>query len=208
MPERGSGLKTRRTTNRSRPPDTPRADVPDEVMMPLLDRIVRQSLDEDYQVVARRKDAERAARRRARRGRGPRPRALQRPRRPPPPAGRPRRVAAAVMAVFGVLVAIAAVQTARNAPEASAGRASLVSQIQDRHATVTRLQGKLDRLQTATNDLRSGNSQATEDEQALTARVQRLQVRTGFGAVTGPGVRITVNDAPEGDVTQVVRDSD
>ena len=27
------------------PPDTPRPDVPDQVMMPLLDRIVRQSLD-------------------------------------------------------------------------------------------------------------------------------------------------------------------
>ena len=29
------------------PPDTPRPDVPDQVMMPLLDRIVRQSLDEE-----------------------------------------------------------------------------------------------------------------------------------------------------------------
>ena len=37
------------------PPDTPRPDVPDQVMMPLLDRIVRQSLDEDYRVVAARK---------------------------------------------------------------------------------------------------------------------------------------------------------
>ena len=33
-------------------------------------------------------------------------------------------------------------------------------------------------------------------------------MRTGFTAVTGPGVRITVDDAPGGDVTQVVRDSD
>ena len=46
------------------PPDTPRPDVPDQVMMPLLDRIVRQSLDEDYRVVAARK-------KRSRRGRPP-----------------------------------------------------------------------------------------------------------------------------------------
>jgi uncharacterized protein YlxW (UPF0749 family) len=33
-------------------------------------------------------------------------------------------------------------------------------------------------------------------------------VRTGFTRTSGPGVRITVDDAPNGDETQVVRDSD
>ena len=187
---------------RHTPPDTPRAALPDQVVMPLLDRIVRQSLDADYEVVARRKDA-RARSRRAR------PRATRAPRPAPKRAtGRPRRVAAGVMAVFGVLVAIAAVQTSRNAPEASAGRASLVSQIQERRQTVVRLQGKLERLRTATTSMRSALARASEEEQALAAHVQRLQARTGFTAVQGPGVRITVDDAPDGDVTQVVRDSD
>ena len=186
----------------STPPDTPRADLPDQVLMPLLDRIVRQSLDEDYRVVAARK-------KRSRRGRPPgRPRSRYRPPQPPPRPGRPRQVAAVVMAVFGVLVSIAAVQTARNAPEASASRASLIEQVQTRRDTVARLQEKLDRLRSSTTDLRATLAQQTGDEQALAARIERLEVRTGFVAVTGPGLRITVDDAPDGDVTQQVRDSD
>jgi uncharacterized protein YlxW (UPF0749 family) len=163
--------------------------LPDQVVMPLLDRIVRQSLDEDYEVVASRKSAERVRSART-------------------PNGRPRRIAAAVIAVFGLLVTVAAVQTARNAPEANAGRASLISQIQDRRTTVARLQARLDRLRTSSTDLRATLATITTEQQQLAARTERLEVRTGFTAVTGPGVRITVDDAPGGDVTQVVRDSD
>ena len=184
------------------PPDTPRPDVPDQVMMPLLDRIVRQSLDEDYRVVAARK-------KRSRRGRPPgRPLSRYRPPAPPPRPGRPRQVAAVVMSVFGVLVALAAVQTSRNAPEANASRASLIEQVQARRANVANLQERLDRLRASTTDLRSTLAGQTADQQALAARIERLEVRTGFSAVTGPGVRITVDDAPDGDATQQVRDSD
>ena len=70
-------------------------------------------------------------------------------------SGRPRQVAAAVMGVFGVLVAIAAVQTARNAPEANASRASLVEQVLARRDTVARLQERLERLRSSTIALRS-----------------------------------------------------
>ena len=183
------------------PPDTPRPDVPDQVMMPLLDRIVRQSLDEDYRVVAARK-------KRSRRGRPP-GRALSRYRPPPSPRpGRPRQVAAVVMSVFGVLVALAAVQTSRNAPEANASRNSLIEQVQARRANVANLQERLDRLRASTTDLRTTLAGQSADEQALAARIERLEVRTGFSAVTGPGVRITVDDAPDGDATQQVRDSD
>ena len=41
MPE----TRTRPRPARARIPDAPRPDLPDQVMMPLLDRIVRQSLD-------------------------------------------------------------------------------------------------------------------------------------------------------------------
>jgi uncharacterized protein YlxW (UPF0749 family) len=184
------------------PPDTPRPDVPDQVMMPLLDRIVRQSLDEDYRVVA-------ASKQGSRRGRPPgRPLSRYRPPAPPPRPGRPRQVAAVVMSVFGVLVALAAVQTSRNAPEANASRDSLIEQVQARRATVADLQERLDRLRASTTDLRSTLAGQSADEQALAARIERLEVRTGFTAVTGPGLRITVDDAPDGDATQQVRDSD
>jgi uncharacterized protein YlxW (UPF0749 family) len=169
-------------------------EVPDQVTMPLLDRIVRQSLDEDYRVVAARK---------ARTRRRP-----SEQHHPSGGTGRPRQVAAAVMGVFGVLVAIAAVQTARNAPADNASRASLIDQVQARRDTVARLQAKLERLRSTTTTMRAALADATEQEQALVARIERLEVRTGLRAVTGPGVRITVDDAPDGDVTQQVRDSD
>jgi uncharacterized protein YlxW (UPF0749 family) len=194
MPEQ---LTDRESSTRVRPPDTPRADLPDQVMMPLLDRIVRESLDEDYQVVAARKA-------RRPRGRPQRGAVTQPPARP----GRPRRVAAAVMAVFGLLVALAALQTSRDAPEASANRASLIEEIQGRRAGNAELQAELERLRNSTNDLRADVAQASEDEQALTARISRLGARTGLAAVTGAGLRITVDDAEDGDVTQQVRDSD
>jgi uncharacterized protein YlxW (UPF0749 family) len=169
--------------------------LPDQVVMPLLDRIVRESLDEDYQVVAARKSRER-----------PRSSAAQRP--PSPGSGRPRQVAAAVMAVFGVLVAIAAIQTSRNAPEANASMASLVEQAQERREGLADLQAELDKLRTSTNALRGDVAQAQADEQAQAARITRLEARTGVGAVRGPGLRISVDDAPDGDVSQQVRDSD
>ena len=112
------------------------------------------------------------------------------------------------MAVFGVLVAIAAVQTSRNAPEANASRASLIEQIQARRDNVAALQERLERLRTSTTDLRAALAQAEEDGQVLAARIERLEARTGLAPVSGPGLRITVDDAPDGDVTQQVRDSD
>lgn len=205
MPDTARARPHARTTPR-RPPDTPRGDLPDQVVMPLLDRIVRQSLDEDYEVVARRK-ARLNEQRKVQRATAP-PRSRRRPPPPAPHTGRPRRVAAAVMAVFGVLVAIAAVQTSRNAPEANRSRASLIEQVQQRRATVARLQDRLDRLRTANTDQRAALAQTQEDVQVLASRIERLETRTGLGAVTGPGVRIVVDDAPHGDETQVVRDSD
>ena len=205
---------TGRETTRWGPPDTPRPDLPDQVVMPLLDRIVRESLDEDYQVVAARRARSRQGRVRGS-GRGPGEGGQQpsrqphrQPHRQPQRAGRPRQVAAVVMAVFGVLVSVAAVQTSRNASEAHASRASLIEQAQSRSRQVARLQGRLERLRTSTTDLRADLAQATEDEQVLAARIERLEARTGLAAVTGPGLRITVDDAPDGDVTQQVRDSD
>ncbi len=189
---------TTRHSTRPDPPDTPRPDLPDQVVMPLLDRIVRQSLDEDYQVAAARK--EHSLRNR--------PAGRDRPPAPAPHSGRPRQVAAAVMALFGVLVAIAAVQTSRNAPEANASRASLIEQIQARRDNVAALQERLERLRTSTTDLRAVLAQAEEDGQVLAARIDRLEARTGLAPVSGPGLRITVDDAPDGDVTQQVRDSD
>ena len=84
----------RRCLSTRAPRRTP--ELPEHVTTPLLTLITQQSLDEDYAHVA-------AAPGRARRDAAPHA------------APRPHRMAAVVIAVFGLLVTVAAVQTSRNA---------------------------------------------------------------------------------------------
>jgi uncharacterized protein YlxW (UPF0749 family) len=163
------------------------ADLPEHVTEPLLALITQRSLDADYEHVA--------ARRRA-------------PGATSPEHPVPRRTAGLVLLVFGLLVTVAAVQTSRNASASDASRGTLIEQINLRRDGHSALQQKLDReasrvlaLQSRTGDLRTA-------QQASQARLERLGVRTGFGAVSGPGIRVTVNSAPDSAGTQLVRDSD
>jgi uncharacterized protein YlxW (UPF0749 family) len=171
-------------------PESP--ELPPRVTLPLLDLIQRQSLDEDYLIAAERRAARIAA------GEPESPRS----------GGHPRRVAAVAVAVFGVMAATAAVQTQRNAEVRDEGRASLVARIEDQRARVSRLQERI-------ADLREGNADAdrrvrrlNEAEQALTPRLRRLGVRTGFTRTRGEGIRVTIKDATSGDLDGTVRDED
>lgn len=158
-------------------PDTA---VPDRVSTPLLTLITQQSMDEDYQHVADRK--------------------------PPDPDGRrrPHRVAAVVVAAFGLLVAVAAVQTSEGADVKSASRATLIAQIDEGRAELAELQRQMVRLREQNVRLQSDADAIAAEQLAAEARVQRMAVNTGFAAVTGPGVRSVVDDAP----TEAVRDRD
>lgn len=158
-------------------PDTA---VPDRVSTPLLTLITQQSMDEDYQHVADRK--------------------------PPDPDGRrrPHRVAAVVVAAFGLLVAVAAVQTSEGADVKSASRATLIAQIDEGRAELAELQRQMVRLRQQNVRLQSDADAIAAEQLAAEARVQRMAVNTGFAAVTGPGVRSVVDDAP----TEAVRDRD
>ena len=168
-------------------PDTaPPSQLPDRVTMPLLTLITQQSLDEDYLHVAER-------------------RSTQAPR---PPPGRPHRTAAVVIAVFGLLVTIAAVQTSRNASVNDASRVTLVRQITGERERVSNLQDQIVRLRERNVGLQERLGQVTSTAQTTVARMRRLETNTGFVAVSGPGVRATVNDAPNGDPAQAVRDED
>ncbi|HEX3295216.1 MAG TPA: DUF881 domain-containing protein [Nocardioides sp.] len=170
-------------------PGTPDGErpLPEHVTEPLLALITKRSLDADYEHVA--------ARRRAL-GRDPESHPV------------PRRTAGLVLLVFGLLVTIAAVQTSRNASANDAGRESLIEQVDLRRQGVSELQKQLDRQQSQVFALQSElNSLATE-RQATQARLERLGIRTGFGAVSGPGVQVTVNSAPGSAGSELVRDSD
>jgi uncharacterized protein YlxW (UPF0749 family) len=167
-------------------PDLRNGPLPEHVTTPLLTLITEHSLDDDYREVAQRRgtpDAE-------------------------APKGRPAWVAAAVVAVFGILVTTAAVQTSRNADTADAGRATLIARVQVARAALERQQAEIVDLQGANIGLEEGRAEVAAEQRETTARLRRLQVATGYTPVTGPGVRIVLDDAPGGDVTQMVRDED
>jgi len=158
--------------------------------MPLLTRITQQSLDEDYLHVADRR----------RTASGDRPAG----------GGRRRLTAVTVVAVvaFGLLVAIAAVQTSRNATVREESRSVLISRIDDQQRVVSQQHQQIADLsdqntaeESAFADMGRQLSQATRREQALAQTA-------GFGPVAGPGVQISVDDAPNGGRSGLVQDDD
>lgn len=169
--------------------DRPTVPLPEHVTLPLLSLITEQSMDQDYQHVAKRR-ADR-----------PTPDEAERRR-------RARVVTGAVVAVFGVLVAVAAVQTSRNADVDALGRASLVSRIQEGRAEVRDLQDRAGELRGSNAKTEESLRALREREAELSQRVSRLSVRTGYVAVRGPGVRITVDSAPGATGNDVVEDDD
>jgi uncharacterized protein YlxW (UPF0749 family) len=160
--------------------------VNDRVNTPLLTLITQQSLDEDYLHVAERKAAA---------GDGPR-------------RTRPHRTAAVVVGVFGLLVTVAALQTSARAGVQDESRATLVGQIEDGRAGVADLQNRIVRLRELNVGLQDGLDDVTAEAQAAANRVQRLGGVTGFRPVSGPGVRLTVDDEPNGSLDGVVKDAD
>jgi uncharacterized protein YlxW (UPF0749 family) len=158
-----------------------------EHTMPLLALITQRSLDADYEHVAAR-----------RRATGDQP--VRHP--------LPRRTAAVVLLVFGLLVTVAAVQTSRNASVNDASRAELIEQVNNRRAALADLQRKLSREQSRGLALRSRLTALDATDQATQSRLERLEGRTGFRAVRGPGVTATVANAPDAAGAQLIRDSD
>lgn len=168
------------------PPTEERVDLPARVTMPLMTLITQQSLDDDYQQAAERRQAGLA---------GPR-------------AGRPWVTAAVVVAVFGVLVSTAAVQTSRNADVDDAGRATLIERIENQRDRVSRQQDRIARLRSRNSAVGDQLTTLTASVEAVGARLARLRVSTGFVAVEGEGVRVSVDDADTGDPNGIVRDND
>lgn len=164
----------------------PSTTLPEHVTVPLLALITQRSLDADYEHVASRRAA-----------------GESRPARPVP-----RHTAAFVLVVFGLLVTVAAVQTSRNATVDESSRASLIDQINLRREAVANLQRQLSREQSRQLSLQQTLTGLDTAQQATRSRLQRLGVRTGFGAVRGPGVEVTVASAPGSDASHTVRDSD
>jgi uncharacterized protein YlxW (UPF0749 family) len=168
-------------------PTTTREPLADRVTMPLLARVTGESIDQDYVLAARRRAAEGD---------------------PTSPRWSGHRGAAVVTALFGLLVALAAVQTARNADVQEASRSALVERIDERQKEVSMLDGRISALRKDNADLEASDSRNRGALAEATILLRGLQISTGFVAVTGPGLRITVSDNPDGSADGRVRASD
>ncbi|MCM3515192.1 DUF881 domain-containing protein [Nocardioides sp. P86] len=178
-------------------PEEPRRpeQLPARVTMPLLTLITQQSLDEDYLHVAERRAEQRRAA-----SLGAEPEA------PPTRRGGGHRTAAVVVAVFGIMVATAALQTSRNADVDQAGRSTLIDQVLTARAGIADQQERISRLGDRIAAAEATTAALRADRVTEEARERRLAARTGYGAVEGEGVRITVSDPATGGVLVEDRD--
>lgn len=159
--------------------------LPDHVTTPLLTLITQQALEEDYRSVAQRRSL--------------------RPGAEPP---RSRMLAVAALLVLGLLVGVAAVQNSRNAAVEDAGRATLVAQIEQAREELADTQAAIADTTRENRALTDGLTGLTATREATTSRLRRLQVATGYYPVTGPGVRILVEDKPDAGERELVQDTD
>lgn len=147
--------------------------------MSLLVDIATQALDPAYAEAA------------ARRGRNASPGGA------PTPRSRPAVVLAGVLAATLVIV-VAAVQAHRRAPAADRTRQALVAQVQHRTDGVAALQRRLDDLRRSTSELRDRSLASSAAGAALSRQLSTMELVAGTVAASGPGLRVVVDDAPEG----------
>lgn len=157
--------------------------LPARVRTPLLALITQQSLDEDYQHVAERRVS------------GQKSLSKRRP-----------AVTIGALAVFALLVTIAAVQTSRDAGVRSEDREQLINRIEARRTAIAHLQADLGRLRAANVAADAAYQRMGQQLSRLETRVVALGTSTGFHTMRGAGVRVTVDDGSGQD--QEVRDSD
>ena len=114
----------------------------------------------------------------------------------------------AVVAVFGVLVTTAFVQTSRGAAADDAGRQALIRRVEAGRDRLADQQEDAANLQQSNTDLNQALQDLGETAQTVLGRSRRQQAVTGFLAVTGEGVRVSVSDAPGDDPNQLVKQED
>jgi uncharacterized protein YlxW (UPF0749 family) len=157
--------------------------------MGLLDYITSTSLDGDYAEVARRRSADPTAST-ARR------------------TGRPGRLGMVVLALFGVLVATAGVQTARNSAESASSHNALVAQIHDHTDRLNAQRDHITQLRRRVAALRADLLSTSATNRSVQAKTRVLGVLAGSVPVRGPGIQVVVDDAPGGGSGQQVLDKD
>ena len=164
--------------------DTP---LPEHVTTPLLTLITARSMDEDYAHVAQKRATVGDVR---------------------PQVTRPHWASLLAVAALGVMAAVVAVQTDREAPANELSRAALVEQIDSRGDEVRALQGEIAELNRSNAALASSSTRNQEQLDEVETRLRRAELISGFSPVHGPGVEITVDNSPDGEVDGEVLDED
>ena len=154
--------------------DSSRPRRPDESMSLLVD-IATQALDPGYaEAAAQRRDSGSSTK--------------------PPRAW----LVVAVVLVATLLVVIAGVQAHRSAPAASRSKDTLLAQVRDETGAVRSLQTRLDRLRTETADLRDIALASSSAGERIADRLDAEELAAGAVPVTGPGLRVSLDDARDG----------
>lgn len=104
----------------------------------------------------------------------------------------------AVVVAATLLVVVAAVQAHRSAPAASRARDRLLAQVQARNAALATLQDRLDADRAATGRLQDLALASTSAGERLSARLAAEELAAGTTGVHGPGLLVTLDDAPQG----------
>ncbi len=155
-----------------------------DVTTPLLERITEESLDQDYRLAASRR-AEDGSKR--------------------PRLGRPTLL---VLAAFGLLVGTAGAQATLSAQDDRGERSSLLGQIESRRDRVSSQQQTLTDLRSDARILEAELATITQAIGSAEGTIERLDLSAGLSRVTGPGLRIVVDDPPGADDNELVRADD
>ena len=95
-----------------------------------------------------------------------------------------------------LLIVVAAVQAHVRAPASARTRADLVATVTRETKAVDALSAQVDELRTAVARLRDNALAGSEVGATLAARVRAEELASGALAVVGPGLRVTLDDAP------------
>lgn len=164
-------------------------------LTPLLDLVRDEALEPEYLAATHARSSAAAAGAGTERAAGPR-------------RGSRTTVAVAV-GVVGLLVTLGGVETSRNSDVAEASRAQVLERIEQTDESLGFAQERVAELHT-TNAATERTLVDLGGTLAETrAQAADLRMRTGFTAVTGPGLRVTFENLPSADpATEWVRDSD
>jgi len=114
-----------------------------------------------------------------------------------------------VIAVFVLLLVMAATQTSRNSVSDAAERADLAKQVTARRNDLAAQQQRIESLTKGNSELSSALSGNEKLSSGTRTRLNQLGVASGTTTVQGPGIVVTVDDAPNAHTSrQTVLDTD